>query len=80
MTRSVAKSPRVSYQCDVNIHSLVVENKKVRVTHYGAARGLLETDLVVLNHVQVTEITPELALLSKLPHPTKGKSFEPRQS
>ncbi|GFV48050.1 hypothetical protein TNCV_3999641 [Trichonephila clavipes] len=48
--RSIAKSPRVAEQSDVNIHSL---------TH-SATQGLLATDHVILNHGQVTWRTPEL--------------------
>ncbi|GFX04356.1 uncharacterized protein TNCV_3975041 [Trichonephila clavipes] len=40
------------------------------LTHIAATRGLLATDLVILNHGQVTWTTPELAppLLTTTPH------------
>ncbi|GFW20463.1 hypothetical protein TNCV_4547301 [Trichonephila clavipes] len=39
-------------------------------SHYSVARGLLATDLVTMNHGQVTKTTPELAppLLTTTPH------------
>ncbi|GFV42286.1 hypothetical protein TNCV_3165171 [Trichonephila clavipes] len=33
---------------------------KKLTTHYSTTRGFLETDHVILNHVQVTRTTPEL--------------------
>ncbi|GFT48753.1 hypothetical protein TNCV_595232 [Trichonephila clavipes] len=41
-----------------------------------AARGLLTTDHVILNHGQVTWMTPELAPLSPNYHTTNGKKFQ----
>ncbi|GFV12117.1 hypothetical protein TNCV_1796041 [Trichonephila clavipes] len=43
--------------------------------HYKAARGLLATDLVILNHGQVTRTTPETAHPSPNFHttPTGGR-------
>ncbi|GFS90496.1 hypothetical protein TNCV_4097011 [Trichonephila clavipes] len=39
-------------------------------------RGLFTTDLVILNHGQVTRTTPELAPLSLLPHHNDGRTFQ----
>ncbi|GFW78025.1 hypothetical protein TNCV_134951 [Trichonephila clavipes] len=40
-----------------------------------STRGLLATDHVILNHGQVTWMTPELAP-SLLPHHTNGRTFQ----
>ncbi|GFW07356.1 hypothetical protein TNCV_865281 [Trichonephila clavipes] len=53
MTWSVAKSPRVAEQCDVNIQS--IKNK--------ATRGQFEMGLIILNLGQVTRMAPELVPL-----------------
>ncbi|GFT98098.1 uncharacterized protein TNCV_789181 [Trichonephila clavipes] len=45
--------------------------------YHGSTRGLLATDLVVLNHGKLTKTTPELVPLSLLPHHYNGRTFEP---
>ncbi|GFX56809.1 hypothetical protein TNCV_495571 [Trichonephila clavipes] len=48
--------------------------------HQYAARGLLTTDHVILNHGQVTWMTPELAPFSPNYHTTPtGKCFNSQQ-
>ncbi|GFS79560.1 uncharacterized protein TNCV_2370601 [Trichonephila clavipes] len=45
-------------------------SERILMSHCSANRGLLATDLVILNHGQVTRTTPDLAppLLTTTPH------------
>ncbi|GFT51496.1 hypothetical protein TNCV_51191 [Trichonephila clavipes] len=53
---------------------------RILTSHCSAARGLLTTDHVILNHGQVTWMTPELAPLSPNYHTTPtGKRFNSQQ-
>ncbi|GFT41636.1 hypothetical protein TNCV_4183301 [Trichonephila clavipes] len=50
-------------------------------SHYTAARGLLTTDLIILNHGQVTtlELSGILLFITSMPR-QRGRTFEPRAS
>ncbi|GFW37819.1 hypothetical protein TNCV_4630241 [Trichonephila clavipes] len=65
------KTRRVREPCSLN---LLRARGSINVAlHFSAARGLFSTDLIILNHGQVTRTTPELA-----PHPnyhTNGRTF-----
>ncbi|GFU84922.1 hypothetical protein TNCV_58611 [Trichonephila clavipes] len=53
---------------------------RILTSHCSAARGLLTTDHVILNHGQVTWMTPEMAPLSPNYHTTPmGKRFNSQQ-
>ncbi|GFU49899.1 uncharacterized protein TNCV_4686561 [Trichonephila clavipes] len=72
-TWSVAKSPRVAEQCDVNIHSCIPNGKEGKFPEpETATRGLLATDHIILNHGQVTWTTLELTTPSPNYHTTPG--------
>ncbi|GFX41269.1 hypothetical protein TNCV_2219671 [Trichonephila clavipes] len=52
----------------------------ILTSHCSATRGFLATDLVILNHGQVTRTTPELATLSPNYHTTPmGRRLSSRQ-
>ncbi|GFX83830.1 hypothetical protein TNCV_350941 [Trichonephila clavipes] len=67
------KSPS-NFQCKFRRCYGVSEGRLT--SHCSATRGLLATDLVILNHGQVTRMTPKLAppLLTTIPH-QRGRSY-----
>ncbi|GFU51604.1 hypothetical protein TNCV_82341 [Trichonephila clavipes] len=51
----------------------------ILASHSSATRGHLATDLVILNHGQVTRTTPELAPLPPLTTTPTGRRLSSRQ-
>ncbi|GFX73986.1 hypothetical protein TNCV_2954691 [Trichonephila clavipes] len=84
--KSSRMSLRIKPSCQILSKALAMSRKIIRLidgiltAHCSAARGLLTTDHEILNHGQVTWMTPELAPFSPNYHTTPtGKRFNSQQ-
>ncbi|GFT71952.1 hypothetical protein TNCV_2515921 [Trichonephila clavipes] len=74
------QNSRVAEQCDVNIQSINASSSRQWVASLcKATRGLLATDIVILNLAQVTRMTLEMPLPLHVTTSRQQEDFSPRE-